>query len=127
MLLKSVVKAAVEGHPTEARHHQRINKRFKIVYPTVASFRRDYLSNISKGGVFIETIDPLKPKDKFNLRIFLPDNGDELDVVCEVMWARDKEIITPRGKQPHGMGIKFLNLSAEGQARIQKILNQTAN
>ena len=31
MLLKSVVKAAVEGHPTEARHHQRINKRFKIV------------------------------------------------------------------------------------------------
>ena len=127
MLLKSVVKAAVEGHPTEARHHQRINKRFKIVYPTVASFRRDYLSNISKGGVFIETPDPLKQKDKFNLRIYLPDGGDELDVLCEVMWARDQEIMTPRGKQPQGMGIKFLNLNAEGQGRIQKLLNQSAN
>jgi uncharacterized protein (TIGR02266 family) len=127
MLLKSVVKASLEGPPAEIRKHQRMDKRFKIVYPTADAFRRDYLRNISKGGVFIEARDPLEKGETFNLRISLPDSGSDLEVLCEVVWSREKEVVTPRGKHPQGMGIRFLNLGAEGQERIQKLLNQTAN
>jgi hypothetical protein len=70
-----------------------------------------YARNISRGGVFISTVNPREPGEQFDLHITLPPAaGLTLLCRCEVVWRR--QLSKGRKLEP-GMGLRFLDLSQE--------------
>jgi len=122
LLVKSVVKELMLGRPH--RKYDRVPKKYAITYTTPKTLVKNYLSNIGRGGVFIPTKAPLERREKVTLKIFLPDGGKEVEVFGEVAWSRKVATVTPQGKHPQGMGVKFLNLAHEDKERIFKLLRQ---
>lgn len=123
-ILKSDVEELREEEVDERRRNDRIPRKFKIAYSSPHAFVSNYLSNISLGGVSIKTDHPLQKGTHFDLKIALPDGGEELEVSCEVVWVKSKETAEGQGEGFSGMGVKFLNLSSRARERIARILQQ---
>lgn len=122
LLIKSVVKSAALDPPHEQRRYDRVPKKIQIAYQTPRTLEKHYLSNVGQGGVFVPTQNPLNRREKFKLRLILPDGGESMEVLCEVAWTRKEERTTAKETYPQGMGVKFINLTDEDRARIMKIL-----
>ena len=125
--LTSTIKGAQQSHPEERRRQYRFYRWYKVIYYTQEAFRENYLSDISTGGIFIQTDEPLKQGEQFNLKVFLPYDETELEVLCEVAWSRQGWQISSEDRLSAGMGIKFLNLAPEDKERIIKVLNRSAS
>lgn len=70
-----------------------------------------YGKNISRGGLFIGSVNPREPGDRFRLEIPLP--APLLKVVqceCEVVWNRQ---FSKGAIHEPGMGLRFLDLPEE--------------
>ena len=124
-LLTSPTQKKPQEHSDERRKHVRVHKKFKIAYRTPNAFIKSYLHDIGTGGLFIKTNDPLDHGEKFGLKIGLPDNEKELELLCEVAWVHKEERVTVKGKFPPGMGVKFLNPPKEAIDRIISVLSRT--
>ena len=77
-----------------------------------------YAKNISSGGLFISTVNPRRPGERFIIELTLPTPGrPTIQSACEVVWCRHYE-----RKQRHepGMGLKFCELTTEDQAEIDR-------
>lgn len=75
-----------------------------------------YAKNISRGGLFIATVNPKEPGEEFTIEITLPTTPQyTFRSRCEVVWKRHF-----RKKDPHdpGMGLRFVDLD---QADAEKI------
>jgi uncharacterized protein (TIGR02266 family) len=74
-----------------------------------------YAKNISRGGLFIATVNPREPGDQFDLELLLPaPNSLLIRCRCEVVWKR---VFERKGKFEPGMGLRFLDLpEATGEA-----------
>jgi uncharacterized protein (TIGR02266 family) len=75
-----------------------------------------YSKNISRGGLFIATVNPREPGSRFEVEIPLPAPlSRTVRCTCEVVWNRQFE----RGVafEP-GMGLKFIDLPEEAAAVI---------
>ena len=73
--------------------------------------------NLSGGGVFIRTLNPMDLGEEFPLKLHVPDGQGAIEVVCKVIWANKYGKETK--DSPRGMGVKFLNLSPEEKKRIE--------
>ncbi len=122
-LVRSFTFEAVLGEESENRRkYDRAKRKYRVSYQSMESFVNSYLTNIGKGGVYIKTDRPLERGTRFQLKIFLPDGKEELQVLCEVVWACSPEVAVSQGTVSPGMGVRFLNLSPAGKARIDRIL-----
>ena len=76
-----------------------------------------YAKNISRGGLFISTINPRPVGEAFTIEFEI--NEIQLHVRCkaEVIWARPYQAITSLDP---GMGIKFIELPESVQKRIDE-------
>ena len=76
--------------------------------------------NLSMGGAFVLTTDPMDLGDEFLLKLLLPDGREPLEGECKVVWTNKY------GKESdhlrRGMGIKFLNLQEENRIRIEEFI-----
>ena len=77
--------------------------------------------NISAGGLFVATDELPRVGARINLRFSLPGTGRELAVQTEVRWVREKKS-PPDENAPAGMGLQFLNPSAEDVAALDQFL-----
>ncbi|MFH0813014.1 MAG: PilZ domain-containing protein [Pseudomonadota bacterium] len=103
----------------ERREYLRFPAILHIRYgKEVEVFSRSDLLNASLGGLFIKTEYPLERGERILTSILIPDADDPILVECEVVWNRRKE----DAKGPSGMGLKFLNLSAEDKDKITRVL-----
>ena len=75
-------------------------------------FRR--AGNLSKGGLRLDHTIPLPLGTQVNLTFTLPGDEVPVEVACE--------IVSNAGPEDLRMGVKFLNLTAEAQARIDAYL-----
>jgi uncharacterized protein (TIGR02266 family) len=66
-----------------------------------------YASDISLGGIFIQTDNPLERGKQFSLNLNVPGLSDPLVLKCEVVWIREESVEKP---QKAGMGVKFLDI-----------------
>ena len=121
-ILRSVVNQALFDSDEDRRGVDRIPKKFKIAYNSGNTVIHSYLTNIGVGGVFIPTDHPMDPGSRLHAKISLPNGENDLEINCEVVWIRKQEMITPSGKFPSGMGVRFLNLSPEDKKKIERIL-----
>ncbi|MCK4536925.1 MAG: PilZ domain-containing protein [Desulfuromonadales bacterium] len=67
-----------------------------------------YAKNISRGGLFIGTVKPREPGDRFKIEITLPTPTKlTFHSTCEVIWKRHFE---RKSSLEPGMGLKFIDL-----------------
>jgi uncharacterized protein (TIGR02266 family) len=89
------------------RTDPRYDRRLEI--ELVAEGRRQvgHSRNISLGGMFVETAEPLAVQTTIQVRFRVPTQPEPIDVTGEVRWVE-------RGGsgQPAGMGIRFHGLRA---------------
>jgi uncharacterized protein (TIGR02266 family) len=98
----------------DKREHSRaaVNADFQ----TVDEFVSEYVSNISKGGVFIRAKDPIPV-------------GTEVDLKFSVWIGDDHHMVEGLGRVVHnnslngqtGMGVTFTELTDESRALIDRI------
>ena len=81
---------------TEHREHARVPIQLEVRYRRLNSFFADYTRNISKGGTFIETKNPLPAGTRFLFKLSVPGRAEPFEVAGEVVRA---------GSDGRGMGM----------------------
>ena len=97
---------------TDARREERvtINKEFE----SYDAFVSEYVTNISRSGVFVRSKTPLEVGTKVNLRVtVIMDDVEVIDGVGEVVRVHD---------DPPGMGLVFIELPEASQQIIDRLL-----
>lgn len=84
------------------REFQRIPCAVRVTFRSPSAFLVAYATNLSRGGLFLETDEPLEVGEELSLSLEVPELG-ALDVPARVAWHR-----AAAGEQgPAGMGIEF--------------------
>jgi type IV pilus assembly protein PilZ len=104
----------------------RIEAEIEIHFKNFEQFYKEYAKNISKGGIFIKSNNPLPPQTIIEIKIFLPDDKEPLDVVGEVVHIIEPEIAQQRGWDP-GMGVHFVDYDEEMFKRLEKYIDSQAD
>jgi len=91
-----------------SRKEPRVQKTLSLIFKDRQSFVKAYTGNISRGGLFIRTEDPLKQGEQFLLKLQLPDLSEPVKVMCKVVWTREQSDSETR---PSGMGVKFCEMT----------------
>ena len=89
-----------------------INREFA----SVEAFINEYVSNISRSGVFIKSKDPLPVGTKVNLKFtVLMEEIETIEGVGEVVRVSHR---------PAGMGVAFVELTSYSQRLIEKMMTR---
>ncbi len=138
-----IARAAEEGW-SDGRLHQEIRHeferpetrasvaprpgRYRVDIPVDCSTRGAFISNrvtnISRGGLFIQSSDPLPLQAEVDLALRLPETGVTIQATGRVIWNYDVEKGSSRIVP--GSGIKFIDLSPENKARLEACLARLA-
>ncbi len=103
--------------PDEDRKERRdervtINKEFE----SFDAFIQEYVTNISRSGVFIKSKNPLPVGTEVNLRFtVIMEDIETIDGIGEVVRVEDN---------PQGMGVIFREIGAYSKALIDRLLLQ---
>jgi uncharacterized protein (TIGR02266 family) len=76
-----------------------------------------YAKNISRGGLFIASINPRKAGQQFDIAFQIPDTAIKVKCLCEVVWSREYK--RKVSKEP-GYGVRFLNLEDKVAVSIDR-------
>lgn len=76
-----------------------------------------YGKDISRGGMFITTVNPRKFGEEFDIAFKLAGEGIEVKCRCRVQWLREYD---PKVKYEPGMGIQFLDIDNETADKIEE-------
>lgn len=82
-----------------------------------------YARNISRGGMFIASVNPRTPGEQFDLVADFPPLGLTLSCRCEVVWKRTyskKSTLEP------GMGLRFLDLPEEVATALERWVEENS-
>jgi len=104
---------------TEKRTTERLPIRMLVEYESSEDFLIDYTANMSIGGMFIQTSNPLEVGTRFRLRFRIPGRDAPVDTVGEVCWVLSAE---EAGVMQPGMGVRFEELEAKDRASVEEML-----
>jgi len=102
------------------RVHARHMVRLSVGMSSEHNFYKGFSENISEGGIFVATHDPLPEGERVKIEFTLP-SGKEVDAMGEVRWIRDQMVM---GDTMPGMGIRFLDLCEEDRVAIENFLKK---
>jgi type IV pilus assembly protein PilZ len=104
----------------------RTEQRYEVTIPvdctTQHLFISNHVSNISRGGLFIRSEQPLPLNAEVSLEIRLPETGVRIRATGRVVWNYD----VPRGTSRivPGSGIRFIDMSAADRAALESYLER---
>ncbi len=85
-------------------------------FASVDQFITEYVTNISRSGVFIRSKDPLPVGTKVNLRFtVIMDDIETIEGVGEVVRV---------SHNPTGMGVAFVELTSYSQKLVEKLMTR---
>jgi len=113
---------AVAVEHCDRRQKRRLPIRVEVSYLSIDEFLQDVATNISIGGVFIQTDEPLKENTRFRLQFSLPGEERPIAATGEVCWVADPDKI--RSGRVAGMGIRFADISDTDRNRIRRWLGE---
>jgi len=136
----------------ERRKNPRYFIRILVDYSASDTFLYDYSSDMSEGGIFIQTKNPLEKGEQIDLRFTLPGLDRIFQLKGEVAWVNKQEkeegkeidseealgdalddlldATTQKGKEEgkpgmaEGMGIRFMDLSSEDETVLKDFLSK---
>ena len=111
----------MENNPNERRKHLRVPTRILIQYRSADAFFTDYIQNISRGGIFVPTHDPLPQDTHLEIAFALPDCDCLITTRGTVIHSVCQESNSHAG--PSGMGIQFRALSEADQQLIDAYID----
>ena len=103
---------------TKRRQSDRVivNHEFR----SIEEFITEYVSDISRTGVFIRTDDPLPRGTKVDLRFTVIDEDFEtVEGIGEVT-----RVVAPGGTETSGMGVVFVELTKSSKTLIERLLTR---
>ena len=97
----------------------------RVDYKRLNTFFADYTKNISRGGTFIHTKEPLPIGTEFVFVFTVPESTHEnvpvrLELTGEVKWVVPESDAT--AENPPGMGIQFLFKDATERDRVHQVV-----
>src|SRR5579871_180842 len=108
------------SEPTAKDPRGPTNLRIKFRSASLDQFIERYAADVSRGGIFIRTREPLAVNTRLRLEFQLQDATPLLAGEGTVVWIREhdqtRENVTP------GMGVRFDKLAPECQPTLEKIL-----
>lgn len=104
----------------DGRRSRRLHHDIPVAYRSAGRFRSDWATNISPGGMFINSRAPLPVGTVVNLMIQLPGTCAPSDltgrVTRVVRWEDDV-------RDSPGMGIEFTDVNREERERIEAFVD----
>ena len=99
----------------------RIESEVEVHFKTFNQFHQEYTRNISKGGIFIKTQNPLPPQTAIEIKLFLPDEPEPIEGVGEVVHIIPPELAEERGWDA-GMGVQFVDFEETMQKKLERYI-----
>jgi type IV pilus assembly protein PilZ len=99
------------------RSFPRVPARFAVRFGTVQDFVLEYAANISAGGVFVQSEDPLPLNSIIRVEMELPGGGAPVPARAVVVHRVTREEANARGVLA-GMGVQFMDADDEFRQRI---------
>jgi len=103
---------------SDKRKTHRVKKTVKSEVRAEDSITLSSSVDLSKGGIFISTPEPLSNGSNVNLTIFIPGTG-EVEVRGVVKWIRGDE--SQGGKA--GMGIEFIDVNEDISKKLDELID----
>jgi uncharacterized protein (TIGR02266 family) len=100
------------------RQHERVALALEVEYRNAAAFLVAYSTNLSKGGMFVETEEPLPVGTEIAMRFAVP-GEPPIDVIGVVAWVQAWRTEL----QPRGMGIRFDQMEDRHGEAIDRIVS----
>jgi uncharacterized protein (TIGR02266 family) len=98
------------------RKHEREPFFMAVDYSTKDRFYKDYIQDISAGGVFIETRIPFRVGQEVSLTFPLPDYQKYIKIAGEVARVTTQ-----------GIGVKFKTVNQDQEAMIKSLLQRLSS
>ncbi len=92
--------------------------RFKSA--TVDEFIEHYCKDVSRGGIFIKSSQPMPVGTLLKFQFQLKDESQLIKGVGRVVWTRNEDRAGP--DRPAGMGIKFIKMDNESRVMVDRII-----
>src|SRR5512140_2385950 len=108
-----------QNKPT--RKSERLQHELLVAYRTVDGFITDWAVNISRGGMFINTRNPLAVGSVVRLILSLPDAAFPFDLTGKVIRVHPYD---PSSNQMSGMGLEFLDVDEDKRARLERFVDR---
>lgn len=102
------------------REHARHEVNLEVSLSSEHNFYNGFSENVSEGGIFIATHDPLPMGEVVQMSFKLP-SGHAVEVHGEVRWIRDANVM---GDATPGMGLRFNDLADEDRVAIENFLQR---
>ncbi|MEE8547192.1 MAG: TIGR02266 family protein [bacterium] len=104
---------------TEQRQHTRVPIYVEVQHGETMEDVTEYILNISRGGIFIETFSPGDLDTLLKLSFYLPDSGHTFEVSGRIAWSR----MDATAEGPPGMGIEFVDISDHDANMLENFVN----
>ena len=98
------------------RTSERIDVTWSVDCETEDTFLYASIANISEMGIFVSTREPLQVGTELTLRFAPPGARDAFVLNGQVQWINPVRLLSA-SRNP-GMGIRFVNLSADDRERL---------
>lgn len=102
----------------DTRDSVRVPTRIKASFATDFELHRCLMTNVSRGGVFVQTDHPLELESCFTLTIHVDSPRREISVPVQVVSVG----IGPAfARKKQGMGLRFLEMSPETEKQLREL------
>lgn len=118
----------------DRRRHRRVAATMPVRISTIEPERdpwtgrpffrasQETCANVSRGGAYVQTVEPLAPGRRILLEITLPD-GQPVEAIGRIAWS--KRVLTPRERDVQaGIGIEFLGGAAEQFSALEHYIDK---
>ena len=99
------------------RERPRILIALGITYESGDDFLSSFLSDISGGGLFIGTPNPMEINTRLNVCFHIPGINESLLAAGTVVWARDL-----KSSDKPGMGVRFDEMEPGDREKLDQFL-----
>ncbi len=98
------------------RIYPRHRIRVEIRYKSAASFREAWVSDISHGGVFLETQEKLAPGQAVTVELILPGKAGTIEIPSRVVHSLQKSAL--------GAGLEFGPIPAKSKKILEAYVDK---
>jgi uncharacterized protein (TIGR02266 family) len=100
------------------RREERIGVVLQLAYRSASHLLVSYCTNLSRGGIFVPTRQPMPAGSRIALSITVPGDSAPIELMAEVRWVRQFDAV----EGPAGMGLAFEDVDEHLGERVDRIV-----